>query len=363
MRFGEAKPDFKERCVLRGLSRFETHTIFISRVALENKAATEGPPPKKRRRTNEGSQAEDMSLVTSANVNDRSGWKVSSLGRITRPLKMRPVRPLPKIEEEKVNPTLKPNHVRDVGTTGKEKNKKNKRIRSPDSRARRKTIDMTKWGSVHLKGMFLDMPSLGMKRLKLDDAYDDPTIKSDDSEESGDDTDKMKASQSSERTTSSRTPPSLPLPNNPINIPGDIPTTFPTCSIKSRSQPSVEQVSVPLPDNNIDLEVEKTQSLNLLVSLFGGDDDNWVHPESVGSDIDVDELIKGDSMLVEDDDDGIEVVPIECDMVGTTKLQNEEEEENEQETEDPIAQKSTEHSTKLKDLFAPREEEGKCLQV
>ena len=270
--------------------------ICISRIALENKAAAEGPPPKKRRRMNEGSQAKDMSLVTSANVNDREGWKVSSLGRITRPVKMRPERPLPEIQEEKLNPALVKKQVRDVGTTEGEKNK-NKRLKDPDSRARRRTIDMTKWGSVHLKGMFLDMPALGMKRLKLDDAYD-PTIESEGNEES--------------------------------------------------------------------------RSLNLLASMFGGNDDNWVHPKSVGSDIDVGEFMKGDARLVDDDeDDGIEVAPVDSSTAGTAKLQDEEEEENEQETENPLvpvtSTKSTElgvqASTKLKDLFAPREEEGKCFQV
>ena len=327
---------------------------------MENKAAAEGPPPRKRRKKNEGSQVEDMSLVTSANVNDRLGWQVSSLGRITRPVKMRPERPLPEIQQEKLKPTV--NQVRDVGTTGGEK--KNKRLKDPDSRARRRTIDMTKWGSTHLKGMFLDMPALGMKRLKLDDAYD-PTIESEGSEESGDDNDKMNVSQSSKRTVPSKTPLSPPLPTNSINIFGDIPTV-PTSSIKS--QPSVGQAPLPLSDNNADLEVEKTQSLNLLVSLFGDNDENWVHPESVGSDIDVDELTKGDAMLVDDDeDDGIEVVPIDS---GTKNLQNEEEEENEQDTENlarVTSTKSTElgvqASTKLKDLFAPREEEGKLSNL
>ena len=139
-----------------------------------------------------------------------------------------------------------------------------------------------------------------------------------------------------------------------------------TSSIKSHS--SVGQVPLPLPNNNIDLEVEKLQSLSFLVSLFGGNDDNWVHPESVGSNIDVDELMKGDAMLVDNDEDyGIEVVPIDSGMAGTKKPQNEEEEEKEHETENPIAQvtstESIEPSTKLKDLFAPREEEGKCFRV
>ena len=53
--------------------------------------------------------------------------------------------------------------------------------------------------NLNLKGMFLDMPALGMKQLKLDDAYD-PTVASDSNEESGDDNDNMKVSHSSERT-------------------------------------------------------------------------------------------------------------------------------------------------------------------
>ena len=94
LRFGEAKPDFKERRVSsRGClfndskSSYIKTNLSISRIALENKAATERPPPKKRRRMDEDTQAEDMSLVTSENVNDRDGWKVSSVGRITRPVK------------------------------------------------------------------------------------------------------------------------------------------------------------------------------------------------------------------------------------------------------------------------------------
>ena len=83
---------------------------------------------------------------------------------------MQPERPLPKIQQEELNPAIQKNQVRT--TDGKKKEKKSKRIKVPDTGARRKTIDMPKWGSVHLKGMFLDMPTLGMKRLKLDDVYD-----------------------------------------------------------------------------------------------------------------------------------------------------------------------------------------------
>jgi hypothetical protein len=99
--------------------------------------------------------------------------------------------------------------------------------------------------------------------------------------------------------------------------------------------------------------------------LFDDNDDNSVHPESVESDIDVDdEPMKDDAMLVDDDeDDGIEVMPIDIGTAGTTKLQNdEEEEENDQETGNPLARVTSTKSTELKDLFAPREEDGKYFQ-
>jgi hypothetical protein len=129
----------------------------------------------------------------------------------------------------------------------------------------------------------------------------------------------------------------------------------------------VARAPLPLPDDNIDLQVEKTQSLHLLASLFGGKDDNWVRPESVGSDIDVDELMKDDTMLVDDDGgDGVELVPMDNsdNSIRETKKLQYVEEENEQETENPLVQvtltKSTKQApTKLKDLFAPREEQGK----
>ena len=326
---------------------------------MENDSIVKEPPPKKRRKRDEGSQAEDMSLVTSANVSEREGWQISPLGRITRPVKMRPERPLPEIQQEKLKPTLKKNQVRDVATTKGEMKKRNRRIKGPDSRARRRTIDMTKWGSSHLKGMFLDMPALGMKRLRLDDTYD--PIESGVDEGSGDDNG-LNVSQSSEQIFSSQTPLSSPLPTNSINISTDIPTS-PNCSIKSRL--SVGQALLPLPGNNIDLEVERLQSLNLLASLFGGKGDNWVRPESVGSDIDIDELMKGEVTLV-DDDHSVEVVPIDnsdSGVIERKKLQDKEKEDKQETENSPARESGAQASARLKDLFAPREEEGKCFKV
>ncbi|OBZ74192.1 putative endoplasmic reticulum metallopeptidase 1 [Grifola frondosa] len=142
LRLGEAKPDFGERIT-------EEHTA-LKRVA----SATDGEPPKKRRclpRGVQGFHAADMSLVTPENAASRPGWHVTSLGRLIRPVRMRPTHPLPE-------PLL--SAAREKGHKGAEKKDKGltkrKRVKEPPARARRRTIDPMKWGSQHLKGVFLE---------------------------------------------------------------------------------------------------------------------------------------------------------------------------------------------------------------
>ena len=104
--------------------------------------------PKKRRRLPRGVQgihAADMSLVTPENAATRPGWHVTALGRIIRPIRMRPDHPLPDPQQS-------------ASTAGKSKSggKKRKRVREPPTRARKRKIDPIKWGSVHLKGALLE---------------------------------------------------------------------------------------------------------------------------------------------------------------------------------------------------------------
>ncbi|EEB97184.1 hypothetical protein MPER_03547, partial [Moniliophthora perniciosa FA553] len=105
--------------------------------------ATE-PPPKRRRTRYSKYHAvlsSDMSLVTRENAAQRPGWKVMPSGRIVRPMKMRPEKPLhPPTDEKKT--------ARPV--------KEKRRVKVPDTRARRRTIDVTKWGGVYLRGSLLD---------------------------------------------------------------------------------------------------------------------------------------------------------------------------------------------------------------
>ncbi|PPQ98012.1 hypothetical protein CVT26_003074 [Gymnopilus dilepis] len=345
LRFGEAKPDFRER------------------IALENQKASEEPPKKKRKRHTSGVLAEDMSLVTPENAAERPGWKVSSLGRITRPIKMRPAHPLVEPQEEK---KVKPSAV------GKPDKKKKKKVKDPDTRARRRVIDMTKYGSTHLKGVFLDLEVTVPSKKK-----DEPPMESVD-------VDTADSSESEAEETPVVAPvanPSRSLPEAPKTIAG--PSKLPVQSTPlsppppkpSAVQPTSTTVATSAAEAPSDILQEKLQSLNLLSSLFGtaGDGDDWTGYESVGSDIDVDELTKGDVMLVDEDDNpGFEIVPKEGKSVSKSKKTamhpaSAEEDEATMDVEQPSptmpppkqqetpaqAQKST-----LKDLFAPREEEG-----
>jgi hypothetical protein len=148
------------------------------------------------------------------------------------------------------------------------------------------------------------------------------------------------------------------------------PTQPPTNSTHSQPTPHL--------DVSADIRQEKAQTLSLLNTLFGGDDvEDWVGQESLGSDIDVDELTKGDIMLIEEDVD-FEVVPssVPANKPSQELQHNAETSEDESgaelaeeiEVDIPIeaaatkgpASKSTQPTT-LKNLFAPREEEGNPL--
>lgn len=320
-----------------------------------------------------------MTLVSFENAAARPGWKVSPLGRITRPIKMRPAHPLPEIQEPKV-----PKAKKTTAVEGEKKKKK--RLKDPDTRARRRAIGMTKWGSTHLKGVFLDLEvPTGTKKNELEPPLPGNESDSDTGSETSD----------KEVATNPMPPPveafsglsiSRPILNSPPPIRTPVPA-LPVSSMSAQNQSpeptqplSKSSILQPAPlDANTDIQQEKAQTLSLLNNLFGSDDvDDWVGEESVGSDIDVDELTKGDVMLVEEDA-GFEVVPRNVPAKNLSR-HYEETSENGSEEEVELAEeiemevpmeasaakestsKSTQRST-LKDLFAPREEEGNLFDL
>jgi len=308
-----------------------------------------------------------MTLVSPENAAERPGWKVSPLGRITRPVKIRPARPLPEIQETKV-PKAKNTTTVDGGK------KKKKRLKDPDTRARRRAIDMTKWGSTHLKGIFLDLEvPVATKRVEPESV---PLGDESDSDSGSEiiDTEVAAAPKPPAEVVSGHTPSvvfsTLTSTQNRISEPTQ-PLSSPT------SSQSISRL-----DANADIHQEKAQALTLLNTLFGGDDvEDWIGQESPGSDIDLDELTKGDVMLVEEDAN-FEVVPrsvpakkpsqqpqryaetSEGEDGGEAELEEEMEVEVplEAATQKDSALKSTQPTT-LKHLFAPREEEGNHLGI
>ena len=375
------------------------------RIELENKKAAEEPPKKKRRRFG-GVEAEDMTLVTPVNAAQRPGWKVSALGRITKPVKMRPAHPLPEMVEEKSK--VKPGVVKftDVGKPlGETEKKKKKRVKDPDSRARRKAIDMTKYGSTHLKGMFLDlevpMPTNRPARYQ-DKRYDEDLEDNDGDNSSGSEAEatsseppkvKDKASkrktsiaepvvellESRSKITSPAPPPLVQVPE-PVLSPSNKGTSPPVSSkkISSPTPPPLTTSTIlskatlsTVSENNADIQQEKLQSLNLLNSLFGDADDDWVGQEEIDSDIDVSELVKGDRILVDENID-FEIVPRNASTKNVSRAAQPDGESGSEVDDDPQNAENMEvdqatasvqdsKPKTLKDLFAPREEEGDYL--
>ena len=99
-----------------------------------------------------------MSLVTPENVHLRPQWRVTALGRLVRPVRMRPMHPLdPPIDLSKSaeKRKIKGQKEKEV-VKGKEEKPTKKRKREPPTRARRRTIDPLQWGSQHIVGVFLE---------------------------------------------------------------------------------------------------------------------------------------------------------------------------------------------------------------
>ena len=309
-----------------------------------------------------------MSLVTPETALKRGGWKVTSMGRILRPIRMRPVRPLPPTLEEQ-NKTvalstknLKKDSKSRFGKAEREEKGRKKRNKEPVSRARIRTIDVTKWGSTQLKGVFLESQGAVAPRHLDEEAIEDSDL--DSNGEEGEEA----QSQSDEPESRSDIAPTFREPLPPI--PPPLPKVLSPFRPGFLPQPS---------DDENDLAVEKSRALSLLSSLFAADhhDDDWMGKESVGSDVDEEELLKHHQRLLQagEEDVGFEVVPRNAAKratnVSVVPHDREDEEEGGEQPERSVEEEERKNevsvetpqtaTTSLNDLFAPREEEGECL--
>jgi len=280
------------------------------------------------------------------------------MGRVVRIMRMRPEKPL---EPPRVltNAGSKKYDKDGKLVTGKRK----KRVKLPPARARRRTIDPTRWDSSHLNGIWLDAEVAGavdlaehpsgpvIPRKRRAEAVENSDNEQDtESAHSNDEDDDHKSS-------------SLPVPKSTVSpLPLPELSPFPTaCS------PVNEAATEAIPS----LTQEKLTSLAFLRSLFGDGDEGWGGQESL-SDIE-DSRLKGKGKAREPQTGtgtGVDEGDIEIEEVPVAKYKNMEivsdsvtsplhSQSHPTSTSKPSAQ--SQKQTKLKDLFAPREEEGMFL--
>ena len=290
-----------------------------------------------------------MSLVTPENASSRPGWHVTPMGRVVRPMRMRPGKPLPPAS------TLNP-------TPGKkDERKKRKREKAKLVRARRRTIDPTKWDSQHLKGAFLD------SIVVADDGESLAVTKLSKSGTAGDQeaTDLSSGEGEEEEEEEEEEGDEFDSPEPEPVVEGS-PTT-----LKVTSRPP--QTKRDATDTDHDFNQEKLRALSLLDSMFGGleGDQEWGGKEVLDSDIDMPEVPSVETSP------SPQHTPSKVVFKGPDPTLTVEEAQTDSESEEssagastptpepaPIsatAQNANTTKAKLKDLFAPQEEQGTNL--
>lgn len=344
LRIGEAKPDFCERYAPALCTSFSTHDRDICcRILLENASSSaEGDERRARKRRRlarrggivQGRHSRDMSLVTPENVLRRSQWRVTPLGRLIRPMRMRPARPLgPPLDVLKAT-------AHQPGQQGKVR-KRRARV-EPPTRARRQTIDPLRWGSTHIGGVFLD-------RGQASNAFVASGARGGGGASTIGESTEIEADDEVEEI--------LDTPQSPGDDDDD---SRPT---SARPPPSVPPESM-----SSELAAEKTRALQLLNSMFGEATEDWGGAESIASDIEQAatesraNVVSYSSQSPHDATADFEVFPADqrwADEISPVDRHAQTAATAERDPDpDPVHRPST---SKLKDLFAPREEEGEFV--
>ncbi|KAF9649970.1 hypothetical protein BDM02DRAFT_3179499 [Thelephora ganbajun] len=331
LRIGEAKPDFRER------------------IKRENEEPPDDRPTKKRRlpRGVQGIHASDMSLVTPENASSRPGWRVTPMGRVVRPIRMRPGKPLPPVSAVASN------------TTGKKEKKKRKREKAELVRARRRTIDPTKWNSQHLKGAFLDS-------IVVADDGDNPPATTPSKPDTADDQEgsDVSSDKGEDEEQEDESDPSEPEP---------VVAGSPTAPKPTDRFPPTAHIERGMVDTDHDFNQEKLCALSLLDSMFGGleGDKEWGGKETLDSDVDMPELppvqtpssskSSPSKEMFNDSDPRVVVEEAQKDSESEESSAGTSTTTPERAPESTAIQKNANTKGKLKDLFAPQEEQDFSL--
>ena len=307
-------------------------------------------PPKRRRLVARGVHARhthDMSLVTPSNVHQRPQWRVTPLGRLIRPMRMRPARPLGLPLD-----VLKTQNQNIISKDKERRKRKRAATAMPPTRARRLTIDPLRWGSVHVSGVFLDgeralvstalatggEASGGNRESTEVDADEEVEKILDVSQSPADDDDDDDNDNDSDSDVCSHAEPSAPLRSS----------------------------SVPVDITSADLAAEKEKALQLLYSMFDEADEDWGGEESIDSDMEREAVAAPHPSQSSSSHDAadFEVVP------AAQRVSKESSDDQRQTTQTATVTTAPRNSdpvrpstTNLKDLFAPREEEGSWISL
>ncbi|KAF8840447.1 hypothetical protein BDN67DRAFT_1069276 [Paxillus ammoniavirescens] len=360
LRIGEAKPDFRER---------------IARI---NSLPPRPARPKRSYARDHGypSPILPLSALSPTAAASTPGWVVTPSGRIVRPLRMRPERPL-----EPVRSLLTASKGKDAKIkAGKVK----KRTKPPLVRARRRKIDPTRWDSVYLKGVFLD--SVSIPSSIPEHAVEAVEGEREDEDEEMSEGIHSEAGGSGEHEREPTTSPKIPSPPQVPPSTQALPSPPSTTDLGPPKQdPSAS--SVPLPQD-FDIRYETNTTLTLLGDMFG-DGEDWGGSESIDEMEGVESVAPGEAerTMEVDGDDEIEVVPRDrslghephakdqgkseqqkppMDFESVVKTGSNEYLDEEMSNDGSLAASSASTMksaqaaprTTLKDLFAPREEEA-----
>jgi hypothetical protein len=249
---------------------------------------------------------------------------------------MRPVLPiglpLDVLKAQNQNPEFK-------NQGGKEGRKRLRTFAStPPTRARRLTIDPLRWGSTHISGVFLE-GERALMSLALDAGGETSGKIGVTSEVEGDE-EVEKILDASQSPADDNDEPSSP-PRSP---------------------------SIPVDITNADLAAEKATALRLLYSMFGEADEDWGGAENVDSDMERAAAVAAAPHASQSsslhDTAEFEVVPAAQRASKKSSIDQQQAAQTTTATAatprspDPVQPPT---ATKLKDLFAPREEEGERI--
>jgi hypothetical protein len=279
---------------------------------------------------------------------------------------MRPLHPLPHVAAAAVAKSEKPKKPL--------LKKKSRRSKPAATRARRRTIDMTRWGSTLVKGMFLEDVVADTLSFKESAVEPDKVAES-----SGEQSSEVAEEADSDEATDDESNEDDMNAVSQISERAPLPSTRPASAAPAPKQ-AIAEAHKEIPGDGTLREETKT-TLSFLASLFGdpsADSQDWGGAESVDEDESHSRPLPSVTMDVDD----IEEVPAPATRIHAEELSDVEDEDaskdehgqSDEEAESITGPPSsaspgpapapaepaqaTNTATKLKDLFAPREEEG-----